>query len=455
MPLTTTSPKQLRSASKKKSSSGTPTASGKGKSEKQGNATPAATYLCVTCSTPVNDGEKGLSCDFCGKYTHLMCDGKLSADMYTALENNADNSLLYFCIDCRPMLVPKNIQEMWKGFLGNIDSKIDKAISKQHEPLAEKIMNKLSAKITELDGINREHMSNMAKVHETVQQLESQSINRQEMAEHMRKIDTLLKSSQSNHRQPQPAWPPMPSNQATSDIPSLMSIPDTRPPRQVYEHVPPGPMSQPPVPNRAPLHRQPPPTLSHDPNENVVDPANTIVVYNFTNNRPVYMNVEQLMLKCNMPRTDVTKGDHLYRPRNERRPPIFITCSNFHSKYKFLREINKLRATDNPEYESIYARPFMSAEDLRKDRELVRRLKETRSRHQEKTLKIYKGEIYEVDGINFRPYLEPESTEAHNIEELKEQVPAVTAEPSADSVAIEGNGAQQRTEGTDAQNNDA
>ena len=168
------------------------------------------------------------------------------------------------------------------------------------------------------------------------------------------------------------------------------------------------------------------------------------------------MNVEQLMLKCNMPRTDVTKGDHLYRPRNERRPPIFITCSNFHSKYKFLREINKLRATDNPEYEStIYARPFMSAEDLRKDRELVRRLKETRSRHPEKTLKIYKGEIFEVDGINFRPYHEPELTEAHNIEELKEQVPAVTAEPSADSVAIEGNGVQQRTEGIDAQNNDA
>ena len=94
------------------------------------------------------------------------------------------------------MLVPKNIQEMWKGFLGNIDSKIDKAISKQHEPLAEKIMNKLSAKIAELDSINREHMVNMDTVRETVQQLESQSINRQEMAEHMRKLEALLKSSE-------------------------------------------------------------------------------------------------------------------------------------------------------------------------------------------------------------------------------------------------------------------
>lgn len=44
---------------------------------------------------------------------------------------------------------------MWKGFLGNIDSEIDKAISKQHEPQGEKIMNKLSAKIAELDNINR------------------------------------------------------------------------------------------------------------------------------------------------------------------------------------------------------------------------------------------------------------------------------------------------------------
>ena len=395
MPLTTTSPKQLRS-SRKKSSSGTPTNGGKGKSDKPGNGAAVATYLCVTCTSPVNDGEKGLSCDFCGKYTHLMCDGKLSVEVYTALENHSENSLLYFCIDCRPMLVPTNIQEMWKGFLGNVDSKIEKAISKQHEPLAEKIMNKLSAKIAELDSINHEHMVNMGRVRETVQQLESQSINRQEMTEHMRKLEALLKSSQANHHKPppQPAWPLVSNNQTNSDIPSLMSIPDSRPPGPIIQshgpnHAQYGPMNQP----HDRITRPPPCMLSHDPNENVENPADTIVVYNFNNNRPVYMNVEQLMLKCGISRSEVSKGDHLYRPRNERRPPMFITCSNLHTKWKFLREINKLRMTDEPDYATIYARPFMSAEDLRKDREVVRKLKEIRAKNPGKTFKIYKAEV--------------------------------------------------------------
>ena len=78
-------------------------------------------------------------------------------------------------------------------------------------------------------------------------------------------------------------------------------------------------------------------------------------------------------------------------------------------------------------------------EDLRKDREVVRKLK---------------GEVYQSEGSDFLPYHEPES-EPHNIDELKEQTPENNPEQRDNQAVRDGDNAQETTEGRDAQNNDA
>lgn len=108
MLLTTTSPKHLR----------TSTISSKGKGEKTGNGALASIYLCATCTSPVKDGEKGLICDFCGKYTHLLCDGKLSTEVYTALETHCDNSIpAVFLYRLRTHVSPKKHTRDVEGVL--------------------------------------------------------------------------------------------------------------------------------------------------------------------------------------------------------------------------------------------------------------------------------------------------------------------------------------------------
>ena len=167
------------------------------------------------------------------------------------------------------------------------------------------------------------------------------------------------------------------------------------------------------------------------------------------------MNIEQLILKCHMYRYEVTKGDHLFRPRNEKRPPMFITCIDSHTKWKFLREINKLRKTDDPQYESMYARPFMSTEDLKKDREVVRKLKDIRTKQPGKIFKIYKGEVYQEDGSNFLPYHDPEQTEPNNTEDPAQHTSENAPEHHADNADDDSSRPQETTEGTDTQKDNA
>lgn len=113
------------------------------------------------------------------------------------------------------------------------------------------------------------------------------------------------------------------------------------------------------------------------------------------------------MIRCNIYRYEVLQGDKLSR-HDSKTSPIFITCRDPRTKWRFLKAINSIRI--DPEFKGIYARPFMSAEQLQTDRDLVRKLTDLRHKFEEKTLKIHRGKIFDCTNGEFVPF--PEANEA-------------------------------------------
>lgn len=206
------------------------------------------------------------------------------------------------------MMVISNSSELWGGIINKVERMLDQAMSKRNAPLADEIMNKLSAEIEELSQSNREHMSNMVKIKEITNQLESQSIGSDHHTDLVNKIDRLIETLNNRVHSP---WgnPGLQTNQGQP----MRANPREQPPSLMYLAT-----------GRPPLSNQPRPInhdhLSNSPSENVLDPVNTIVIYNMNINRPAYMKIEQFMLKCRIRRSEVQLGDWLYKPRSERQP---------------------------------------------------------------------------------------------------------------------------------------
>ena len=67
------------------------------------------------------------------------------------------------------MLVPKQAKNLWAGFLDRVGKAVEG--KKGDEPLAHKIMDKMSLKIEHLDDMLREHRASTDKVKEELEEL--------------------------------------------------------------------------------------------------------------------------------------------------------------------------------------------------------------------------------------------------------------------------------------------
>lgn len=412
-------------------------------------------------------------CDFCGKYTHLLCEPSMPKPMYDLLEANPTNPLTYFCPECRPTLVPNNGNSLWAGFLDRISDIVN---SQKREALAEKIMNTMSTKIEHLDDMVREHRaaaaaatSQLGKLEETVTHyqkfvIESQAAmdsTKQALEMSQIRIEALV-SEVSKHR-PRPTHPipvhtPLSHPEATSLDPSRsMPYSDADPSRSMHyptplenlhHQMPPNapsrsmPYSDPDpsrsmlyptpfesihrqMPPRAPFYsdiasikptnplaypgppsfRGPPLVPKPPPQQPPPDPDNTLVVYNTDKTDHVRIVVEDLMTRCNIYQSEVIYANKLIKTSNNRtNSPIYIRCDCNITRWNFIRDINKLRYKYDDE--QIYARPYLNDEDLRADRNLYRKLTDVRKRHEGRTFKIHKGQIYEKTNSTFDKYVE-------------------------------------------------
>ena len=224
----------------------------------------------------------------------------MNRDLYDALNKHQPNPLLYFCIECKPMLVPKQSKNLWAGFLERVSKCIES--DKGYEPLATKIMDRMSLKIEHLDDLVREHNRSFENSREELNQM--LSTYRDNMCDTRNTLDTavhnhnnsLMSSSaalaktkaalsevsteitnrlnqiQTNNQQP--PMPPIPPPQTNRPPPP----PPLITPHQ-YAHVAaPGAQNygglRPMLYNGPPMQNRPPPSKP------TPDPETTLVVYN-------------------------------------------------------------------------------------------------------------------------------------------------------------------------------
>ena len=382
------------------SQSGTADSKNRGKQETV-RAMTKQPHMCVVCADVVDEVGKSLPCDFCGEYTHLKCEVSMTESLYDAISVAPDNPLTYFCGKCRPMLVPDNSRKLLSGLI----DRVTKIVTDQkRESLAEKIMNKMSSKISELDDLVREHRSaanklddRISKYDESIQDIrqlvtqshkavdesrQALSESRSTLNESKQNLELMISESvahRSNRPQPFPI-PPVP----------YPSFPQNNPRDPMFG------------PTQHQFSRPPPPSARNEPPRITPNPENTLVVYNTDQSQHIRNIAEDLMIRCNIYDWEVVHVDRLNKT-NSSRSPIYIRCNNNKTRWNFMRDINQLKNRCD-QYKKTYARPYLSGEDLRTDRNLFRKLTDIRKRHEQRVFKIYKGEIYEKTETSFEKF---------------------------------------------------
>ena len=409
--------------------------------------------LCIECKLTVSDDVDALQCSFCNDFIHLDCDCRVSKPLYDALVHDTHNVLVYLCMKCKPMILPDDAKSLWGTFISRVDKHM--LNNPKREPLADKIMNKMSEKIECLDHMVKEHKKALAVSQTALTQTQTALQETQSTLTNVKtKIDTVILSmhdrrspltAPSVSTDPKPITLSCSTQTHQADVPqnnyppplnSIICGPTNaflqQYPNQTFGHQPPPPFpNRPPFPDHFPplpqssnqynrpfrhsdhaTYPQPPYTQNprpapHPQNLTMTNPDNapntdtTIIVYNTDKRLPIRTVVEDLMLRCEIYNREVIHADSLVRTSDK--SPLYINCNSRTTKWIFLRELNKLR-NNVREFSSMYARPYLNKEDLRNDRNLVRQLNDLRSRYRSRQFKIQRGEIKELINDNYVTY---------------------------------------------------
>lgn len=121
-----------------------------------------------------------------------------------------------------------------------------------------------------------------------------------------------------------------------------------------------------------------------DPNPN----THNLVVYNI----PITVNdspaAHHLASICGVIKSRIV-GVKRLGSRHLEKPPLLISCDSAQTKRRFINLINDCR------FRGTYARPQLNPEELKKDQQLVRNLRDSRKLNPQKVLKIHRGKIVE------------------------------------------------------------
>ena len=155
---------------------------------------------------------------------------------------------------------------------------------------------------------------------------------------------------------------------------------------------PPLPGREPPRQNQAQSamsnYRGPPLFQQRRSDDNPPDPSVSLVVFGIDMLARADQTISDFANQCEVPLSCIQTIRRL--PSSRARPPILVTCSDIGSKWRLLRFINTV--------DNVYAKPYLTEENRRKDRVLVSHLRDLRQRNPSEVFKIYRGEIYqEID----------------------------------------------------------
>ena len=242
------------------------------KEQSTASANVKSSDLCVLCLHTVEEDADAMQCSFCKEFTHRTCDGRISETLYKSLEHDVNNVLLYLCIKCKPMILPEDASLLWKTFLGKIEKSFQD--NPKREPLADKIMNKMSEKIEVLHGLTREYKKSLddAQAALTTTQLGLAESN-QSLAETQAQLRSIaermhdLPSQQTNTRTNTQEGNPRPNNiqnmspqTASNSRPTQQNLPTQQSP-QNYPPPPQQNFCQPPQHTTSSLNCFPTPGL--------------------------------------------------------------------------------------------------------------------------------------------------------------------------------------------------
>lgn len=407
--------------------------------------------LCMSCAKIVEKDDRGIPCSFCDLYIHTSCDGKISDELYDMLNRFPDNSLLYLCPKCQPILPPNKDQALM-GIMKKLEQMLDER--PERPKLSDQILNTLSDKIRELDRMVSDHsqlMSSLVSDMTTLKQdLKQTSDNMKAHEPRTRSRERQLASHQSpntprqqSHSEalaPPPreaykqSWPNPPtghmlyqrSNPYHPNQPMFQhhSLPNLQPdPHRIrnrpYENsappwpshnYPPSPKPWPSIPSR-PYQRQPQkPPESQTNGKPSPDPKTSLVIYNIGRENNINEVIDRLLFLCKIYSTEIANAERMPGDPS-RNTPIVITCYTPRLKWYFLKEVNQLRhnVETAEEYKTVFARPYLDADALKQDRLLVREITYLRNKYQTRNFKIIKGEIQERIGSHYAKFTEESS----------------------------------------------
>lgn len=135
------------------------------------------------------------------------------------------------------------------------------------------------------------------------------------------------------------------------------------------------------------------------------EPPNTstsLVVYNKPHDINMHAVVGDFLHECNISHQEIVSVQEL--PSSRKDPPVVITCYESSTKWRILKYVNSL--------EFMYAKPFLSVNDRKKDQALVSNLKDIRAKNQDKSFIIRQGSIYQVIDDNLILYKQDQTGES-------------------------------------------
>lgn len=379
---------------------------------------------CVTCSSNVTNRQKSMQCDLCSKWTHINCDNKIPEELYDCLTKNDCSSLIYLCVKCRPMILPRDGGSMYENLVSKVESLLGPP---NRVKLADTILDRLSANIVSLDQMLGDHTKSLNEYATQIKTApsivsHSEDINASLKADLTKIADDIHESISAIKVAHKPTPLPRrnlnhspnfcPPNQWSMSAPLAGRLSDT------YSTWPGIPIPQPNI-YRAqygnPPHLSqytgpplyPPPHINRQQRHKITaDPETSLVVYNIDVNCNIGQVVEQLCLHCNVYASEIVKAERFPRSPGGSSAPILISCSDRRLKFSFMKEINNLSKKESVggNYQKVFARSYLTEEELKVDRMRVRKLKHIRATHIDRRFKIHRGEICEIQNDELIPF---------------------------------------------------
>jgi len=291
-------------------------------------------HQCTKCKENVNDSQNSIACNFCDEYTHLTCDKALPKALFDLLCKHPENSLVYLCMQCKPLISPINRPT-------TVATNVAKSIEDTCKTKLKDIRDEQNKALDFL-------VSKTNKLDQAVQSLKQMVVDLNKI-----NIQGVTSSPGPRPGHPDISWAAVAGNQPENTSSYQTASADS---------------------NRAAN-----PKASHD-----------MVIYNVPYTLNETTATLQLAGICRINKHHITSISRLSSAKGT--PPVLVELNNERSKWLFIKAINSQKPY------GTYSRPYLTGLELKVDNALVNELKKLRDENPSRKYKIYRRAIVEDIG---------------------------------------------------------